>query len=137
MENNPRGREAALLVFVVFLLGVLLGGVADHIYGHVVARENARVIKERPKQEVIDEFTHKLSLSPAQQQQLGVIISQTRSRWRDLYAPLETQHEQIRQEGRAKIRAMLTPEQIPQFEQFMKEMDQRRQKEKERQEADK
>src|SRR5215469_5947389 len=137
MENNTRGREAALLVFVVFVLGILLGGVADHIYGHTHAREKSVVVQQRPKQEVVDEFTHKLNLTPAQQQQLGVIISEARSRWHDLYAPLEPKREQIRQEGRDKIRAMLTPDQMPKFQQFMDELDQRRKKEKERQEADK
>lgn len=136
MENSTRGREAALLVFVVFLLGLLVGGVADHIYGVTHAQPNVRVVKELPKAEVVQKFTNRLNLSADQQQQLGVIISDTRSRWRALYAPLDAQHEQIRMEGRAKIRAMLTPDQLPKFDAFMAEMDAEHRKEKAQQEAD-
>lgn len=130
MENNKRGREAAVLVFVVFVLGFLVGGVADHIYGVTHAQPKVQVVKERPKAQVIQEFTARLNLTPEQQKQLGVIITETRSRWRELYAPLEGQHEQIRLEGRAKIRAMLAPDQLPEFDKFMAEVDRRHQQER-------
>lgn len=130
MENNRRGREAAVLVFVVFVLGFLVGGVADHIYGVAHAQPRVEVVTQRPKAQVVEEFTNRLHLTADQQKQLGTIIGETRSRWRDLYAPLEAQHEQIRQEGRAKIRAMLTPDQLPEFERFMAEMDQRHKQQK-------
>lgn len=136
MENNKRGREAAVLVFVVFVLGFLVGGVADHIYGVTHAQPKVQFVKERPKAQVVQEFTTRLNLTADQQKQLSVIIGETRSRWRDLYAPLETQHEQIRQEGRAKIRAMLTPDQLPEFDRFMAEVDRRHQQEKADAQAD-
>jgi hypothetical protein len=136
MENNKRGREAAVLVFVIFVLGFLLGGVADHIYGVTHAQPKVTVLKERPKAQVVQEFTERLNLTADQAKQLGVIISDTRARWRDLEAPLEAQHEQIRLEGRAKIRAMLAPQQLPEFDKFMAEVDQRRQEEKAKEDAD-
>ena len=137
MENSRRSREAALLVFVVFLLGVLLGGVGDHIYGHPRGQEpQVRFVTQRPKATVVKDFTDRLHLTPDQQAQLGSIIDETRARWRGLYAPLDAQHEQMRQEGRAKIRAMLTPEQLPEFDKFMQEIDQRHKEEKAQAESD-
>jgi hypothetical protein len=136
MENSKRSGEAAVLVFVVFLLGVLLGGVADHIWGSVVfGHQPIYYGVQRPKQEVIDEFTKNLHLTADQQAQLSTIIDDTRSRWAALYAPLEPQHEQIRQEGRAKIRAMLTPEQLPEFDKFMQQIDQRHREQKAREQS--
>jgi Spy/CpxP family protein refolding chaperone len=137
MDSNRSSREAALLVFVVFLLGVLLGGVADHMWGYVVfGHARTQIVTQRPKQEVMQEFTKEMHLTGDQQAQLSTIIDETRSRWRSLYAPLESQHEQIRMESRAKIRAMLTPEQVPAFDSYMKELDQRRREQKAREAAD-
>jgi hypothetical protein len=137
MENTNRSREAVILVFVVFVLGFLSGGVANHIYGTTHGAEPKTLVRtQRPKAQVVQEFTDRLHLSADQQQQLGTIIGETRSRWRDLYAPLEAQHEQIRQEGRAKIRAMLTPEQLPEFDKFMQVLDKRHQQEKAQEQSD-
>ena len=64
MENSKTRREAALLVFVVFLLGVLLGGLGNHLWGErvwgrqnplgsptrdqLVERSDARIYSSRP-----------------------------------------------------------------------------------------
>ena len=38
----------------------------------------------------------------------------------------DLQLEQVRQKGRAQVRAILTPEQLPKFEEFLKRMDEER-----------
>jgi Spy/CpxP family protein refolding chaperone len=123
MENGKTRREAALLVVVVFVLGVLLGGVADHLFG---ARVFSNPTPPRTRDQLIGQLTSQLSLTPDQQKQLTSIVDDTRAQWRTLYAPLEPQHEQIRQQGRERIRAILTPEQRPRFEEFMQRLDEQR-----------
>jgi Spy/CpxP family protein refolding chaperone len=123
MENAKTRREAALLVCVVFLLGVLLGGVADHLWGGRVFGNPA---PPRTRDQLIGQLTNQLSLTPDQQKQLTTIVDDTRSKWRTLYAPLEPQHEAIRQQSRERIRAILTPEQLPKFEEFMRKLDEQR-----------
>jgi hypothetical protein len=76
----------------------------------------------------VNDLTHELQLSPDQQQQLGAIVDDTRAKIHAAYAPAETQREQLRQQGRARVRAILTPEQLPKFEAFMQRLDEQRKK---------
>jgi flagellar biosynthesis chaperone FliJ len=70
-----------------------------------------------------------LELTPDQQKQLATIVDDTRAAWRALYAPLDGQHEQIRQRSRDRIRAILTPEQKIKYDQFVQRLDEQRKKE--------
>jgi Spy/CpxP family protein refolding chaperone len=127
MENSKTRREAALLVLVVFLLGVLLGGLGNHLWGERVwGRQNPPGSLSRD--ELVNDLTHELRLTSAQQQQLGAIVDDTRAKIRTAYAPADTQREELRQQGRARIRAILTPEQLPKFEAFMQRLDEQRKK---------
>jgi len=133
MENtNPRTRrEAAVLVFVVFLLGALVGGVGNHLWGQRVwggRQEVARHPVQPWRARIVNDFTRELQLTPDQQGKIGDIIDNTRVQVRALYQPLDAQHEQIRQQARARIRAVLTPEQLPKFDAFMQRIDQQRKK---------
>lgn len=84
---------------------------------------------------MIAQCTHDLQLTPDQQKQMIAIIDDTRAKWTALYAPLDPQKEQIRQDGRAHIRAILTPEQQVKFDDFMRRIDEQRKKDAERQAA--
>jgi Spy/CpxP family protein refolding chaperone len=121
-------REAALLVFVVFVLGVLLGGVGNHLWGERVwgGKQEPAPGRSPSRAQVVNNFTRELQLTPEQQTKVGAIIDDTRAQVRALYAPLDAQHEQLRQQGRARIRAILTPEQLPKFDQFMQRIDERK-----------
>ncbi len=128
METKNARWEAAALVFVVFLLGLLLGGVGSHLWDERVLGQEA--VNTKPtREQVLNDLTQRLQLSPDQQKQIAVLIDDTRAKWQALYAPLDGQHEQIRQEGRASIRAVLTPEQQGKFDDFLKRLDEQRRKE--------
>lgn len=127
MDNNKIRREAAVLVFVVFLLGVLLGGVGNHVWGERVwGNHDLRPPSYRPKDQVIADFTRELGLTPDQQKQVGAIIDDTRAQYTALYAPIQPEREKIRQDGRNRIRAILTPDQQAKFDAFLQRLDQQR-----------
>ncbi|MFZ3199975.1 MAG: hypothetical protein WA175_02370, partial [Candidatus Acidiferrales bacterium] len=129
MEKTKARGEAALLIAVVFLLGVLLGAVATHMWGERVwGQQNAYSAGRKPVNQVVAEFTKELQLTLDQQTQVAAIIDDTRAQWKALYAPLDAQKEQIRQQSRARIRALLTPEQQPKFDAFMQRLDEQRAK---------
>ncbi|MGD0955635.1 MAG: hypothetical protein ABR953_02250 [Candidatus Acidiferrales bacterium] len=129
MGTNKARREAAVLFLVVFLLGVVLGGLGGHLWGERVWGGQPAPVNTRPtRTEVIAQCTHELQLTPDQQKQLISIIDDTRGKWAALYAPLDPQREQIRQDGRAHIRAILTPEQQVRFDDFMRRLDEQRKK---------
>ena len=127
MDNTKKRGEAAVLVFVVFLLGALLGGVGNHVWGERVWGK--QIINSQPtRNEIVGDLTRDLQLTPDQQKQLGSIVDDTRAQWRTLYTTIEPQHEQIRQQSRDRIRAILTPDQKPKFEEFMHRIDEQRKK---------
>ncbi|MGH9776098.1 MAG: hypothetical protein ACRD50_14255 [Candidatus Acidiferrales bacterium] len=122
MADNSSKRQAALLVMIVFLLGIALGGFSDHLWGsHIWARG------QRPGRDaLLNQLTQELQLSADQQKQLASIVDDTRSRWHALDESIRPEHERIRQESRDKIRAVLTPEQKPKFEDFLRRLDEQR-----------
>jgi Spy/CpxP family protein refolding chaperone len=138
MQTTKARREAAALFFVVFLLGLILGGFGNHLWAERVWGGQplpAPVNAHPTRTEVIAQCTRELQLTPDQQTQLASIIDDTRSKWSALYAPLDPQREEIRKEGRAHIRAILTPEQQVKFDDFMRRIDEQRKKDAERQGA--
>jgi Spy/CpxP family protein refolding chaperone len=126
MENNNSSRtrrEAAALVFVVFLLGVLVGGVGNHLWAERVwGHQQPGRSGPPPRAKIVDDLTRQLQLTPDQQQEIGAIIDDTRTQ-------MLSQHNKLRQEGRERIRATLTPEQQTKFEQFMQRIDEQRKRE--------
>ncbi|MFZ0579988.1 MAG: hypothetical protein WAN72_02530 [Candidatus Acidiferrales bacterium] len=127
MENSKTRGEAAILVLVVFILGVLLGGLGNHLWGERVW--GGHPAGPPTHTQIVSELTRELQLTPDQQQQLSSIVDDTKSKIRAAYAPADVQREQLRQQGRARIRAILTPEQLPKFEAFMARIDEQRKKE--------
>ncbi len=130
METTKARREAAILFVVVFLLGALLGGVGNHLWQErVLGHQSAQSVLMPTRAHIIEQSTRELQLTPDQQKQLGIVIDDTRHKWDALYSPLDAQREQIRQEGRARIRGALSPEQQVKFDDFMRRLDERRKKE--------
>jgi Spy/CpxP family protein refolding chaperone len=88
-----------------------------------------QIINSQPtRNEIVGDLTRDLQLTQDQQKQLGSIVDDTRAQWRTLYTTIEPQHEQIRQQSRDRIRAILTPDQKPKFEDFMHRIDEQRKK---------
>jgi hypothetical protein len=130
METSKKRGEAAVLVLVVFLLGALLGGLGNHLWGERVwGRQNPP--GPPTKTQIISDLTQQLELTPDQQKQLTGIVDDTRAQWRTLYSTIEPRHEEIRQQSRDRIRAILTTEQKPKFEDFVHRLDEQRKKDDE------
>jgi Spy/CpxP family protein refolding chaperone len=127
MENNNHRRtkrEAGILVAVVFVLGVLVGGISNHLWGQRVwgGRQEAVVRTGPPSRaKIVDDFTRELQLTPDQQTKIGAIIDDTRTQ-------VSADHEKLRLQGRERIRAVLTPEQLPKFDSWMQRLDEQRKK---------
>jgi Spy/CpxP family protein refolding chaperone len=119
METAKRKSEAGILVLVVFILGVLVGGVGTHLWGaRIWANGNGPERAGRPPQQG-PTLAQKLQLSPDQQKQLDAIFTDSRTQ---LQAN-DAQHNAIRMQTRDKIRAILTPDQLAKFNGMIKDMD--------------
>ena len=126
MENTKTRREAAFLVLVVFALGVLLGGLGTHLWGERVWGHQTA---PKTRDEIVARLTHEVGLTPDQQKQVTAIVDNTRAQWKAIYAPVDAQREQIRQQSRDKLRALMTPEQRVKLENFFRQLDEQRKKE--------
>ena len=126
MNANQSNRKAVLLVFVLFVLGIALGSVGTYVVTTQVqaARPHASLVHNYAG--TVAMFTHGLGLSPDQQNQLEAIFNDMRAHYAALHEKLDPEYEQVRQQGRERIRQTLTPEQRPKFEDLLRQIDEDR-----------
>jgi len=121
--------KAAVLVVCVFLTGAVVGGLAVHVFGDRMwstraSSANVPVTKD----DFLRQLGQKLSLTPAQRSQIEGIMNQTVSDYQRILVPVSPELEKARQEGRQRIRGVLSPQQLPKFEAFIKQLDEQRAK---------
>jgi hypothetical protein len=126
---ESRGKIVGLLV-LIFLLGMATGGVGYRVLeqkGYFSSHDRSATHDHKEgKEGVVKKFTRELSLSPEQAQQLNTILGESEQRYQEFYKTMRPQLEAIRQDGRNKIRAMLTETQKPKFEEMLRKMDEPR-----------
>ncbi len=129
MDAKPSNRKAAVLVLAVFVLGIALGALGVYLAGGRVwgARPEATSYRDK-RAHLVEQLTRELTLTPEQQKQLEAILTDMQAKYRALHEQITPQTEQVRQQGRERIRAILTPEQKPKLEDFLRRMDEERKK---------
>ena len=132
MNESSAKRRAALWVAVVFVLGAALGGVFGYFYGHrsTVAAANPPLSEAQRRAQRVEQLTSELSLTNDQKQQLDSTLLQLHAEYKSIRdqsnQQLNSRMDQAHQKGRDQIRAILTPEQKPKFEEFLKRLDEER-----------
>jgi Spy/CpxP family protein refolding chaperone len=127
MNETSAKRKAALWVGGVFLLGAALGGVLGYVFAHhSVSAANPPMSEPDRRARRVAELTRELTLTPEQAKQLDAILMQRHAQAKALHEQSDAQVEQVRQSGRAEIRGILTPEQKPKFDEFLKRTDEER-----------
>jgi Spy/CpxP family protein refolding chaperone len=120
-------RKAALWVGAVFLLGAALGGVLGYLFAHrPVSAANPPLSEPERRAQKVQQLTKELSLTPQQAQQVDAILLQRHAEVKAIRDQADAQIDAVRQMGRAQVRAILSPEQLPKFEEFLKRMDEER-----------
>jgi Spy/CpxP family protein refolding chaperone len=129
MSETTATRKAAFWVGVVFLLGAALGGMLGYVFAHHTAMAApAQMTDAQKRAQKVERLTQELNLTAAQQQQLDAILTSVQGEYKTIRQSTEPQIDQARQKGREQIRAILTPEQKPKFEEFLKRLDEERKK---------
>src|SRR5580704_3698823 len=134
MNESSAKRKAALWVAIVFILGAALGVVFGYFYGHrySVSASNPPLSEPERRARRLDQLTHELALTDAQRQQMDTLLLQIHTDFKSIHdksnQQLDSQMDQARQKGRDQIRAILTPEQLPKFEESLNRMDEERKK---------
>jgi len=114
----------ALYLFLVFVSGAVVGAMGYRVYNPPTAR-SARVSPEEWRKRFVDEMQSRVALTPDQVQKVNAIMDETKSRFDDDRDRHHRVVEQIREEQRAKMRAILTADQLPKYEQFRIDRDAR------------
>ncbi len=120
-----------LVLVVVFLLGCVTGGALAGLY-HARAGANRAFVHERERQAHFEEMRRELNLSDEQTAAVRAILDETRSEYRALRSELRPRFEEPRQKARARIRALLTPEQQQKFDEIVARQDAEREDEHEK-----
>jgi len=121
-------RKALALIGLVFVLGVALGAVGHSAADRrVLGARTERQLQPRPNPpRAVARLTTELSLTADQQKQVGDILADTQRRFDAVREQIDPQLVHIREQGRDQIRQVLSPEQRPKFEDFLKRLDEER-----------
>src|SRR5918912_3604410 len=117
-----------LVLLVVFVLGCATGAALDVLYRSRAAglRHEGR---DRDAQARFEAMRRDLSLTDEQANAVRAILDETRESYRALRTELRPRFEEPRQKARARIRALLTPEQQQKFDAIVAQHDSRRDEE--------
>jgi flagellar basal body-associated protein FliL len=128
MDANQGSRKAVVLVFVLFVLGIALGSVGTYMVTmRVQAARPAATLVHNPAH-TMAMYTRDLNLNADQQTQIMAILNDMRAGYAALHEKLDPEYERVRQQGRERIRQLLTAEQRPKFEELLRQIDEDRRK---------
>ena len=114
----------ALYLFLVFVSGAVVGALGYRTYKPPTASSNSTT-PEAARRLYIQEMQTRANLTADQLQQVNAILDETRARFHAARDKHNQVIKQIGEQQRAKVRAILTADQLPKVEQFWQERDQR------------
>jgi hypothetical protein len=115
----------AVYLFLVFVSGGVVGALGYRMYSPPAARSEQRVSPEVWRQQYLDELRTRVNLTPDQVQKVNGILDDIDARFNQARNQHHQEIEKIREDHRAKLRAILTADQIPKYEQLRAERDAR------------
>ncbi len=136
MEGRTTSRnKARILVMTVFVIGVAAGALSMNLYqgrgSHTRGPHPTPVA-------IVDKMKARLSLTPDQSEHIGAILKDTFNEYDRIkqiaepcFQEIKPRFDAVRQASRDKVRAVLTEEQLPEFEKMVRELDVEREKEHE------
>lgn len=139
MESSAKSQSKARLIVVsVFVIGFAAGALSLNLYQQL----NPSSKKDGPRggaEFLIKRMNEEVGLASDQQEQIKKILDETSEKYRELRKEMdpaiknfEPRFNAVRQESRDRIRALLTPEQLPKYEDMVKKHDETRKQERER-----
>jgi Spy/CpxP family protein refolding chaperone len=109
-----------LVLLVVFLLGSVTGAALTGLYR---SRAGGGAAEARDGAKRFEKMRNELKLTDQQTTSIRTILDETRNEYRTLRTELRPRFEEPRMKARAKIRALLTPEQQQKFDALVAQQD--------------
>lgn len=127
MNSTPAARRAAVWLAAVFLLGASLGGVLGYAaFRYGTAAAGSRHAEGARRARMVERLDQGLHLTTAQKSTLEHILTALQAQYDTIHEQIDPQINTERQKARNQIREILTPEQKPKFEDFLKRLDEER-----------
>ncbi len=138
MESSTNGRSKARLIVVsVFVFGFAAGALSLNLYQQLTSSSNRG--PRGGAEFLIKRMNEEVGLASDQQEQIKKILDETGEKYREIRKEMdpaiknfEPRFNAVREESRDRIRALLTPEQLPKYEEMVKKHDEMRKQERER-----
>jgi Spy/CpxP family protein refolding chaperone len=112
---------AVVLAILLFGSGIAVGALGRRYYDVRVVNANS---PNSFRQRYLTEMQTRLKLKPEQVRQLEGIMADTRAQFRALREASRPQMTEIKRQHTAKVKAILTPEQVPIYDQLVAEHEQ-------------
>lgn len=115
----------AVLLLVTFAAGAATGIAIDR---WMVATQSAELSgemqrdrRDRGRQTTIERFADELGLTEEQRERIAPILVDTRSSMSELFDRVRPEYDMVVDSARARIEAVLTPEQVEMYRQLLDE----------------
>jgi Spy/CpxP family protein refolding chaperone len=114
---------AALLSVLLFLCGIAVGALGQRFYDNrvVIAGPTA----ENFRRHYLEEMRSRLKLTPAQERQLEAILDDTKAKYKAVRDQFHPQMLAIKNEQISRVKAILTAQQIPEYDRIVAEHERR------------
>jgi Spy/CpxP family protein refolding chaperone len=140
MNNDSKSQSKARLIVVsVFVIGFAAGALSLNLYQQLTSSDNKKTQPRGGSEVLLRKMTDEVGLASDQQEQIKKILDETNDKYREIrkeidpvLKPYEPRFNAVRQESRDRIRALLTPEQLPKYEKMVEKHDKMREQERER-----
>lgn len=138
MESNTSQRKARLIVAAVFVIGFAAGALSLNLYQHLTSSKKPDPPRGRSEY-ILEKMKEEVGLTSDQQDRIKKILDETGEKYIEIrkdidpvMKPFEPRFDAVRQESRNRIRALLSEDQLPKFEEMVRKQDETREKERER-----
>lgn|GEM_PF-1177002 len=140
--ENPNQKKARLIVLAIFVIGFTAGALSMNLY----ERFNSESPEDKrgprnPSVRFSEMMTERLKLTTDQQTEIRTILDETFGKYKEIRQQMDedpgvkkhmSRLDEARLQGREKMRAVLMPEQLPEYEKMVKEFDEQRQQREKR-----
>ena len=138
MESSTNSRSKARMIVVsVFVIGFAAGALSLNLYQQL--NPSSKNNGPRGAEYLIKRMNDEVGLKSDQEDQIKKILDETREKYRAVREEMEPavkgfepKFNAVREESRNRIRALLTPEQLPKYEEMVNKHDRMREQERER-----
>jgi protein CpxP len=114
----------ALYVGLIFACGVVLGVFGHSLYA--VTTVNSKGLKpEELRKKRLAEMQSRMKLSDEQFAKINSIYDETRARFHEVRERYRPEMDALEKAQRDKVRAVLSPEQVTEYEKMLKEQEER------------